>query len=45
VEVERVVSCMIEIHQTPKGHNVGYHKMKQILQAKFGILVHKWSEF
>ncbi|KNZ45756.1 hypothetical protein VP01_782g2, partial [Puccinia sorghi] len=35
--VETVVSCMIEIHQTPKGRNVGYRKMKQLLQTKFGI--------
>jgi len=41
VDVETVVSCMIEIHQTPKGRNVGYRKMKQLLQTKFGISVHK----
>ncbi|KNZ58795.1 hypothetical protein VP01_1861g7 [Puccinia sorghi] len=36
----KLISCMIEIHQTPKGHNVGYRKMKQLLQTKFGISVH-----
>jgi len=41
VDVETVVSCMIEIHQTPEGRNVGYRKMKQLLQTKFGISVHK----
>ncbi|KNZ63509.1 hypothetical protein VP01_1134g4, partial [Puccinia sorghi] len=44
VDIETVVSFMIEIHQTPKGCNVGYRKMKQLLQTKFGILVHKcWT--
>ncbi|KNZ44580.1 hypothetical protein VP01_9002g1, partial [Puccinia sorghi] len=42
VDIETVLSCMIDIHQTPKGHNVGYHKMKKLLQ-KFGFLVHNMT--
>ncbi|KNZ44803.1 hypothetical protein VP01_87g6 [Puccinia sorghi] len=41
VDIETVVSCIIEIHQKkPNEHNVGYRKMKQLLQTKFGISVH-----
>ncbi|KNZ50000.1 hypothetical protein VP01_4650g1 [Puccinia sorghi] len=43
VDVKKVVSCMIEIHQKPKGCHFGSCKMKQLLQKKIGILVHKMT--
>ncbi|EFP84313.2 uncharacterized protein PGTG_10033 [Puccinia graminis f. sp. tritici CRL 75-36-700-3] len=40
VDVDTVVTCMMEIHQTPEGRNAGYRKMRQMLQTNFGINVH-----
>ncbi|KAH9466394.1 hypothetical protein Pst134EB_001450 [Puccinia striiformis f. sp. tritici] len=40
-DIPTVVSCMMELHQTPEGRNVGYRKMKQLLQTKYGICVHQ----
>ena len=41
VDMDTVVSCIIEIHQTPEGRNCGYRKVRQLLQSKYGIYIHK----
>jgi hypothetical protein len=41
VDIDTIVSCIQEIHQTPEGRNVGYQKMQQLLQMKYGFNIHK----
>jgi hypothetical protein len=41
VDVETVVSFIMEIQDTPEGRNAGYCKMRQMLQTRFGITVHQ----
>ncbi|EHS63088.1 uncharacterized protein PGTG_21418 [Puccinia graminis f. sp. tritici CRL 75-36-700-3] len=40
VTIEAVVSCVMHLHLTPEGRNVGYRRMRQLLQTKFGITLH-----
>ncbi|KNE92993.1 hypothetical protein PSTG_13629 [Puccinia striiformis f. sp. tritici PST-78] len=38
--METVKMCVQQICQTPKGKNVGYHKLRHLLQRKFGFNIH-----
>ncbi|OAV87416.1 hypothetical protein PTTG_29442 [Puccinia triticina 1-1 BBBD Race 1] len=38
--MELVLECVKKIHQTPEGQNVGYRKLKHLLQMKFGLNIH-----
>ncbi|OAW00082.1 hypothetical protein PTTG_08538 [Puccinia triticina 1-1 BBBD Race 1] len=38
--MELVLECVKKIHQTPEGQNVGYCKLKHLLQMKFGLNIH-----
>ncbi|KAA1094917.1 hypothetical protein PGT21_032708 [Puccinia graminis f. sp. tritici] len=40
VDIDTIVSCIQEIHQTPEGRNVGYQRMRQLLQTKYGFNIH-----
>ncbi|KAI7963851.1 hypothetical protein MJO29_004278 [Puccinia striiformis f. sp. tritici] len=40
VDMNTVVSCIEELHNTPEGRNAGYHKIRQLLQTKYGLSVH-----
>ncbi|EFP79746.1 uncharacterized protein PGTG_06067 [Puccinia graminis f. sp. tritici CRL 75-36-700-3] len=40
IDIDTVVSCIEEIHQTPEGRNAGYRKMRQLLQTKYGLHIH-----
>ncbi|KAA1080491.1 hypothetical protein PGT21_031243 [Puccinia graminis f. sp. tritici] len=35
-----VIECVKKIHETPEGHNVGYRRLKQLLQTRYGINIH-----
>ncbi|KAI7934461.1 hypothetical protein MJO28_017031 [Puccinia striiformis f. sp. tritici] len=39
-DMETVKMCVQQIHQTPKGTNVGYRKLRHLLQRKFGFNIH-----
>jgi hypothetical protein len=41
VTFETAVSCIAALLQTPKGQNVGYRRLRQLLQTQYGITLHK----
>ncbi|PLW44148.1 hypothetical protein PCASD_09582 [Puccinia coronata f. sp. avenae] len=41
VTFETAVSCIVALLQTPKGQNVEYHRLQQLLQTQYGITLHK----
>jgi hypothetical protein len=43
VTFDTAVSCIAALLQTPKGRNIGYRRLQQLLQTQYGITLHKYA--